>query len=201
MELSGSPVATIILIATVGLSFYALFKNQALYERLLLHPYSLVRRNRWHTLITSGFIHGDLIHLAFNMMTFYFFAIPLEGIIGSFNFIIIYFGSMILADISALIREKDNPTYRALGASGGISGILFSFILFVPTSSIGVFLLPIGIPAPIFAILYIAYCYYADKHSQDNVAHDAHLWGALAGLIITIALVPEVIQHFFDSIF
>lgn len=195
MDISQSPVAIFILITTIGISLYTLYSNHRLLNMLILHPYTLVRYNRYYTLITSGFVHGSVMHLMFNMFTFYFFAFQLESIIGSLRFAIIYFVSLVAADLTTIIKHKDNPDYSALGASGAISAVVFSSIMYVPTAKMYVMLLPIGIPAFIFGPLYLTYCYYAAKHQQDNVNHDAHLWGALSGFILTIILDPGVIAH------
>jgi len=196
-----APMAMIIFLSTIGLSLYTLYRNQALIGKLILHPYSLVRERRWYTLITSGMIHGDLSHLLFNMLTFYFFAFKLETIIGPLDFVVIYFGSMVLADVSTIMKNKNNPHYRSLGASGAISGVLFSAILYVPDSSIMLLFFPIGIPAPIFGLLYLAYCYYAAKKSHDYINHEAHFWGALTGVVLTIAMQPAVLPYFIERVF
>jgi len=196
-----APMAMIIFLSTIGLSLYTLYRNQALIGKLILHPYSLVRERRWYTLITSGMIHGDLSHLLFNMLTFYFFAFRLETIVGSLDFVVIYFGSMVLADVSTIMKNKNNPHYRSLGASGAISGVLFSAILYVPDSSIMLLFFPIGIPAPIFGLLYLAYCYYAAKKSHDYINHEAHFWGALTGVVLTIAMQPAVLPYFIERVF
>ncbi|MFW5701608.1 MAG: rhomboid family intramembrane serine protease, partial [Bacteroidota bacterium] len=125
----------------------------------------------------------------------------LEMVLGTIGFLILYFASLVLSDISTVVRQKDNPHYRSVGASGAISGVLFSFVLFAPYSKIMIFFIPIGIPAPIFAALYLAYCHFAAKRGDDFVNHDAHFWGALAGVIVTIILVPEVVPYFLDYIF
>lgn len=201
MELSSVPASLIIFIATIAVSLYALYKDQRLFDKFVLHPYSAIRQKRWFTVITSGFLHGSVMHLMFNMMSFYFFAFKLEMMIGSINFLIVYFLSMIISDIPSIIKNKDNAKYASLGASGAISGTLFSFILLVPGAKLSLFLFPIGIPAPIFGVLYIAYCYYAEKNANDNINHSAHLWGALAGAIITIVLFPQVINELLNYYF
>lgn len=200
MPLETNPASAIIFLITIGVSLYALFVNQRLYENWIMAPWRVFNENRWHTLITSGFLHADLAHLAFNMMTFYFFAFQLEQTIGTSDFITVYFGSMILADISCLIKNKENPHYRTLGASGAIAGVLFSFILFYPTSKIMMFFIPIGIPAPIFAVLYLVYCYFAAKQSRDFINHDAHFWGAASGFILTVILQPESLEYFISEV-
>ena len=196
-----APASLLILMATIGLSLYTLYSNRELLGRLMLHPYSVTRYNRWHLLLTSGFVHGDMAHLMFNMISFYFFAFSLETVVGTANFLIIYFGSMALADVSTVIKNKDNPDYYALGASGAISGVIFASILLFPGMEIGFILLPIGIPAPVFGLLYLAYCYYAAKRSGDMINHQAHFWGALAGVLILILIYPDVLPYFISEIF
>lgn len=190
-----------IFIITIAISLYTIFKNQTLYWQMVLNPFRVVHYKKYYLILTSGFIHADLTHLLFNMITFYFFAFNLERIIGTFEFILIYFGSMILSDISTIIKHKDNPDYNSVGASGAIAGILFAAILFSPNSSIMIFPIPIPIPAYIFALLYLVYTQYASKRSGDNINHEAHLWGALSGIVFTILLEPGVIAQFFREVF
>jgi membrane associated rhomboid family serine protease len=201
MPIESAPAAVIIFLVTIGMSLYTMYKDQSLFERMALHPFSVVEENRWHTMVTSGFVHADIPHLAFNMLTFYFFAFSLEMIIGTVNFIILYFASLILSDISTVVKQRHNPHYRSVGASGAISGVLFSFILFAPFTKIMLFFIPIGIPAPIFGALYLAYCYFAARRGEDFVNHDAHFWGALAGIVVTIILEPQVVPHFLGIVF
>ncbi|MEQ7798378.1 rhomboid family intramembrane serine protease [Pedobacter sp. ASV1-7] len=197
--LNQTPVASIIFLFTVVTSIYA-FNDHNLYGKFMLHPYSVSRKYKLYTLITSGFIHADWMHLLFNMMTFYFFAFQLEAMIGSWQFGIIYFLSLILSDIPSVMKHKNDMWYNSLGASGAISGVLFSYILFQPFSSMMIFPLPIPIWAIIFGPLYLVYCVYASKQSRDSINHDAHFFGALAGMIITILIVPGVIPHFLNQL-
>ncbi len=200
MDIQQTPASVIIFAATLGISLYAMYGKSRFYESWALHPFSVMHQNKYYQVITHAFIHADFVHLIFNMMTFYFFAFTLELMVGSANFVIIYFASLILSSISTIIKNKDNDNYSAVGASGAISGVLFSYILFFPTSTLGIFLLPIGIPAPIFGLLYLAYCYYAAKKSRDQINHEAHLWGAVAGLIVTIFLIPGSLSYFLSQL-
>jgi membrane associated rhomboid family serine protease len=197
--LTHTPVASIIFLFTIITSLYA-FNDQTLYGKFMLHPYSVSRRHKLYTLITSGLIHADWMHLIFNMMTFYFFAFQLEAMIGSWQFGVIYFFGLILSDIPSVIKHKNDMWYNSLGASGAISAVLFSYILFQPFSSMMIFPIPIPIWAIIFGPLYLVYCVYASKHSRDNINHDAHFFGALAGLIVTVLIVPGVIPHFLTQL-
>ncbi|HMI04541.1 MAG TPA: rhomboid family intramembrane serine protease [Pedobacter sp.] len=194
-----TPVASLIFLFTIITSIYA-FSNPDLHGKFMLNPYNVSRRHRVYTLITSGLIHADWMHLIFNMMTFFFFAFQLEAIIGSVNFAILYFVSLIASDIPSVIKHKNDIWYNSLGASGAISAVLFSYILFVPFSSMIIFPIPIPIWAIVFGPLYLVYCVYASRQGRDHINHDAHFFGALAGLILTVLLVPGVIPHFIEQI-
>jgi membrane associated rhomboid family serine protease len=133
------------------------------------------------------------------MLTFYFFAFRLEAAFGYFNFIVIYFGSMIAGGIYTVFKKKDDYGYGSVGASGAISGVLFSFILFAPTSGMMIFPIPFPLPAWIFGLLYLTWTYFAAQKSFDRINHDAHFYGAIAGVILTIILVPGILGHFINS--
>ncbi len=197
--LNQTPVASLIFLFTVITSIYA-FNDHTLYGKFMLHPYSVYRKNKIYTLITSGMIHSDWMHLIFNMMTFFFFAFTLEAQIGSLRFGLIYFLSLILSDIPSVLKHKNDFWYNSLGASGAISGVLFSYILFYPLSKLYLFFIPIGIPAVLFGGLYLMYCVYASKQSRDNINHDAHFFGALTGIIVTILLIPGIVPHFLSAL-
>lgn len=199
--LQAAPAATAIFLANIILSLIAFSGGKPVYERLWLHPYSLVRENRYYTLLTSGFIHADLGHLAFNMITFYFFGFPLAMLVGDVDFLIIYFGSLVISSIPTVIKEKDNASYKSIGASGAVSGALFGYILFAPLSHIYIFLIPIGIPAALFAVLYLGFSYYAAKKDLGNINHEAHFWGALAGTLLTALLAPQSLSIFYQELF
>ncbi|MFT7332746.1 MAG: membrane associated rhomboid family serine protease [Sphingobacteriales bacterium] len=195
-----TPIAWIILIANVLLSLSVMNGKSDLHRKLMLHPFSFIREKRYWQVLTSGFIHADITHLLFNMMTFYFFAFPLEQVIGSLSFAILYFLGLVLSDISTIIKHKDNPGYFSLGASGAVSTVLFSYILFDPLTKLYIFFIPIGIPAYIFGGLYLIYCAYAAKQNRGNINHDAHFYGALTGLVITIIMYPNILGHFINTV-
>lgn len=197
--LNVAPVASIIFVFTLVTSLYA-FYDQSLYGKFMLHPYSVSKGNKVFTLITSGLIHADWMHLFFNMFTFYAFAFTLEQMMGSWQFGLMYFIALILSDLPTVFKHKDDFHYNSLGASGAISAVLFSYILYNPLSKIYIMFIPIGIPAVIFGGLYLIYCAYASKNSRDNINHDAHFFGALTGLIFTVIFVPGIIQHFIAAL-
>ena len=194
-----TPVASLIFAITILTSVMA-FYNENLIANLILHPYSVSRKQRVYTVITSGLIHGDWMHLAFNMFSYYFFAFPLEKAMGHWQFGLLYVASLILSDLPTIQKHKDDYQYRCLGASGAVSAVIFGFILYNPAADFIIFPIPFGIPAILFGPLYLVYCHYASKHGRDNVNHDAHMYGALSGLIITIILHPPVVHDFINGV-
>jgi membrane associated rhomboid family serine protease len=197
--LSVTPVASFIFIITIITTLLA-FNNENLYGKLMMHPYSVSRGQHVYTLITSGLIHKDWMHLLFNMLSFYFFAFQLEIILGHWQFGVLYIVSLVLSDLPSVAKHKEEYWYHSLGASGAISAVIFSYILFSPMSMMLIMPLPIPIPAIIFGVLYLVYCSYASKYSRDNINHDAHLFGALSGLMITIAMKPGVVPLFIHQL-
>jgi membrane associated rhomboid family serine protease len=190
-----APVASIIFVITLATSLLA-FSNENIYGNFILNPYNVSRGYKVYTVITSGLIHKDWNHLFFNMLSYYFFAFQLEALLGHWQFGVLYVLSLILSDLPSIQKHKEDIWYNSLGASGAISAVVFSFIMFAPTAQMGLLLIPINIPAWIFGILYLVYCHFASKHARDNVNHDAHLYGALSGIVITFALHHNIFNEF-----
>jgi membrane associated rhomboid family serine protease len=197
--LNETPVSSIIMLFTVITSIYA-FNAPSLYGKFMLNPYQVSRGKNVHTLITSGLIHADWMHLIFNMLTFWSFGFALERTMGSLNFGILYFISLIASDLPTVFKYKNDMWYNSLGASGAISAVLFASILFAPFSSLYLMPFPFPIWSIVFGPLYLVYCVYAARQARDNVNHDAHFYGALSGLIITIVLQHGIIQTFMDQV-
>ncbi len=191
-----TPVASFIFVLTILTSLYA-FSNPTVYGKFMLHPYSVSRGSRVYSIFTSGLIHKDWGHLFMNMLTFYFFAFYLEGILGHWRFALLYVASLALSDMSTILKHKDNFGYNSLGASGAISAVLFSFILFNPLVEIYVYFIPVK--AIFFGVFYLLYSVYASRQS-GNVNHDAHFYGAISGIIITILYNPAIISYFFNQL-
>jgi membrane associated rhomboid family serine protease len=198
--IKSAPVASAIFVFTIITSLYTMYVERNVIRQLMLHPFSFVRGQRRYTILTSGLIHADLNHLFFNMLSYFFFAFTLERIVGHWQFFVIYILGLTLSDISTIIKNKNNSSYYSLGASGAVSAVLFSYILFDPLTKLYFMFIPVGIPAFIFAILYLLYCIYASRNQYDNVNHDAHLWGGVTGVVVTVILYPEVIGYFFNRL-
>jgi membrane associated rhomboid family serine protease len=167
----------------------------------LFRLYWLLRRKQYHTIITSGFVHADLMHLIFNLMTFYFFGFNLERAIGPTAFLVLYFAGLLISHAGTYYKQRNNPEYASLGASGAISAVLFAAILYFPDQSMIIFPIPLPIPAPLFAVGYLAYTYYASKNPHGRVNHDAHLGGAITGLVFVALTEPGVYGYFFRNLF
>ena len=190
-----APVASFIFAITIATSLWA-FYNDTLFSNLILHPYSVSRGQRVYTVITSGLIHNEWMHLFFNMLSYYFFAFQLEAVLGHWQFALLYTLSLILSDLPTVYKHRNDDWYHSLGASGAVSAVIFSAILYNPLAKMMIMPIPFGIPAVLFGVLYLIYCNYASKNARDNVNHDAHLFGALSGLLITIALNPHIVNSF-----
>ena len=193
--------ALIIFLITIILSLVGLFQSPKLIERCLFRPYWLSRRQEYATVVTSGFVHADLMHLIFNMMTFYFFAFPLERVIGSVQFVLLYFAGLLISHAGTWYKQRNNPEYASLGASGAISAVLFAAIVFFPDQSLFIIPIPVPIPAPLFAIGYLAYSWYASKHPHGRINHDAHLGGALTGLAFVALAYPGAYGYLLRNLF
>jgi membrane associated rhomboid family serine protease len=194
-----APVASFIFALTIGASLFA-FNNEELYGKMMLHPHSVYRKKNVFTLITSGLIHKDWMHLIFNMLSYFFFAFTLESRIGHWQFAVLYIASLVLSDLPSVVKHKNDYWYHSLGASGAVSAVIFSFIMYDPMTKMMIMPLPIPIPAIIFGVLYLVYCHYASKHARDNVNHDAHFFGALCGVFITAILHPEILPQFVNQL-
>jgi membrane associated rhomboid family serine protease len=159
-----------------------------------------VGRGQFYRLLTSGFIHADYNHLIFNMLTLYFFGGPVEkimtGVIGKFGFLALYLGGIIISDIPSYIKHRNNSHYASLGASGGVSSVMFAFILFAPWTW---FSFP-PVPAIVYGVGYLVYCIYMGKKGGDNINHDAHFWGALFGIVFVLINSPEMASYFLDQL-
>lgn len=187
-----SSILLIVIAVTAVISFIA-FNNQNIFEKYKFNVGAILRNKEYIRLLSAGFLHGDLMHLLFNMMTLYFFGPIVNEAFGDFGFLMIYFGSILLGNLFSLYLYKNQSWYSAIGASGGVSGILFASIAMIPDLGIYFFFIPIPIPGYIFGFLYFAYSVYSmlNPRQQDNIGHAAHLGGAFFGLIYAVAFQPE----------
>jgi membrane associated rhomboid family serine protease len=195
---SGAPAAALLLATIVVVSLIGLYRMPALIERNLLRPHGLVQRREFATLVTSGFVHADIAHLLFNSFTFWAFGFGLERHIGTPRFLALYLIGLSSSSIATWFIHRRQPGYASLGASGAILAVLFASIVAFPTSSILVFPIPVPIPAPVFALGYLAFSVVAGRSRVGRVNHDAHVAGAVAGLVFIGIMEPMAIQRAID---
>lgn len=187
---NGQLGAPAILALTVGISLIGLFRMPQVIDKCLFRPYYFMRHKQYDTMILSGFVHADLGHLLFNMVTFYFFAFPLERYIGTTRFLILYFAGLVVSHACTFAKQRKNAAYASLGASGAISAVLFAYIVYFPTTTLMIIPIPIPIPAALFAVGYVGYSYWSSLQSRGRINHDAHLCGALSGVAFVAATNP-----------
>ena len=196
---------TFILIAITVLVSWQAFNNRRLEDRLILWPPAVSRFHQYDRLLTHGFIHADWQHLIFNMITLFFFGRQVEqvfggGITGMLGFVFFYLSAIVMAILPTYLRHKNDSHYRSLGASGGVSAVLFAFILLAPWAKMIIFPIPIPIPAILYAVLYVAYSIWMDKRGGDNINHSAHLWGAAYGVLFALLMEPRLLGHFMQEL-
>ena len=196
---------TIVIVAITVLVSWRAFNDRALLERLILWPPAVERRKQYDRLLTHGFIHADWMHLLFNMITLWSFGSAVERVFSEWitpvGYVLFYLSAIVIAILPTYIGHRQDANYRSLGASGGVSAVLFAFILFDPWSKLIIFPIPVPIPAFLFAILYIGYSIWMDRRGGGNVNHSAHLWGAAYGVLFTLVLEPRVFAHFTRTLF
>ena len=194
-----------ILIITVLVSLIA-FQSREIYSRLIFNPYLISRHSEWYRFLSSGFIHADWMHLAMNMFVLYSFGRSTEFYYGAvfeekgwYYFLILYLGGILIALVPTYKKHRDDSYYNGLGASGAVSAIVFTSILFDPRNTI--YLFPgLGIPGILFGVVYLVYSYQMDRKGNDNINHNAHFWGAIYGVVYTIALKPSLVLHFYRQL-
>jgi membrane associated rhomboid family serine protease len=179
-----------IIVVNVLISYKG-FNDLSFFRKYEFHIGS-IRAGEQIRLLSSGFLHADMTHLIFNMLTLWFFAPVVTSYLGSFSFILVYFGSLIFGSLLTVLLHKNDYGYRAVGASGAVTGVLYSAILLQPDMMLGIFFI-IPMPAYIFGILYLLYSIYGMKAKNDNIGHTAHFGGAVGGYLITLINEPQLL--------
>lgn len=203
MEIS----VTVILIAITCISSYYAWKNPTYMSQSMFTPYHIHKKGEYQRFIFSGFIHKDGTHLLFNMFTFYFFGNVVEQFLqyrfgfipGTIVYVLFYLVAIVIADLPTYFKHREDPTYHALGASGGTSATVFASIILMPLSNIclfGIFCLP----GFLLGILFLVYSFYKGKQGLDNINHDAHLYGAIFGILFIIILSPHSGMQFIEQL-
>lgn len=191
---------------TIVVSLYAFNKPKVL-GALILNPYAVSQRRQYYRFVTSGFIHNDHMHLIFNMFSFYFFGTAVESVLkqlsgkewGGVLFIALYILAIVASDIPSYLKHRNNPRYNSLGASGGVAAVIFAFILFLPLENIYIYA-ALPVPGFILGTLYVIFSWYQGRKANDNINHDAHLYGALFGFVFCAIIYPRSLPYFVEQI-
>jgi len=193
------PIFTYVIIALTVIASWRAFNSPHFAGELIFNPYAIKHNKQWFRFISSGFIHADMQHLIFNMITLFFFGRNVEYIFskvfpgfGSILYVLFYLSALVISGLYTYFKYNDNPGYNALGASGAVSAVLFCAIAVFPTETIYVYFIPI--PGIAYAILYLIYSFYMAKQRIDNIGHEAHISGALYG--ITMGIIILVMTNF-----
>ncbi len=203
-------ITLIIIIVTVIVSI-AGFRSNKVIDDLIFYPPAITEKKQYYRFITCGFIHADIAHLFFNMYAFYLFGNITEEIFsaifgnyGKLLYVIMYVLALVACLIPSYQKNRNNPNYRSLGASGAVSAVVFAYIMFNPLGGVGLIFIPVFIPGFLFGIIYLLVSYFLDKKGAGTINHSAHIWGALFGIIFLIVTSQfsgyPVLEHFINSV-
>jgi membrane associated rhomboid family serine protease len=208
---------TVIIIIITALVSIAGFRSAKVIDDLIFYPPAITKNKQYYRFVTCGFIHADIPHLFFNMYAFYLFGegqvkngtenifTSIFGNYGKLLYIIMYVLALIVCLIPSFLKNKTNPNYRSLGASGAVSAVVFAYILFNPLQGVGLIFIPVFIPGFLFGILYLVGSYFLDRKGGSSINHSAHIWGGLFGIIFFIIASKlfsgyPVLDHFVESV-
>ncbi|OIN57857.1 rhomboid family intramembrane serine protease [Arsenicibacter rosenii] len=195
-----------LILITVIVSLWS-WRDESMMDNWILNPYKTVKKKQYYRLLTSGFLHADLGHLFFNMFSFYIFGNQIEQVFAALfggsapvYLLVFYLLAIVVSDIPTLIRYRNDSRYNSLGASGGVSAIIFGSILFFPLGDICLYF-ALCMPAFIFGLLYLGYSFWASRRGVGYVNHDAHAYGALFGILFMIVVYPPVLSSFSQQVY
>jgi membrane associated rhomboid family serine protease len=209
-------ITILIIIATVIVSLIA-FNNQQAMDNLIFYPPAVVEKNQYYRFITCGFIHANVPHLFFNMYALYLFGEGQQkngveylftayfGDKGKLLYLVMYLLALIICLIPTFNKNKNNYNYRSLGASGAVSAVVFSFILFEPLIGVGLIFIPVFVPGFLFGIIYLVVSFFLYKKLCTQVKHSDHIWGALFGIVFVISACKlfstyPVLENFMEAV-
>lgn len=190
----------------IGLITYLAWQRPQWHKFLMLNPYQAVHRRQYYRLLTSGFVHNSSMHLFLNLFTLYFFGGAIEEIFriyfnttGLYLYVILFCTAVVVANIHTTLKHRNNPHYNSLGASGGVSALVMAFILFDPLQELCLYAI-ICLPGYVLGSVFIIYSIVMGRRGKDNINHDAHLYGALYGVLFIIILKPDIVFSFIRNL-
>jgi len=194
------------LMIIIGLVTYVAWQKPELHARLMLNPHTVVHQKQYYRLLTSGFVHNNSMHLFLNLLTLYFFGLAIEQIFdysfkgaGILLYVVFFVTAIVVANIPTMLKYKDQPHYNSLGASGGVSALVLAFVLFDPLQDLCLYGI-LCLPGYLLGALFIAYSVIMSKRNVDNINHDAHLFGAIYGVVFTLLIRPQTLRTFLEAL-
>ena len=203
-----APMTYLLLVITVYSSYKAM-EDYQMKDQMIFHPYTIKRHKEWYRFFSHGLLHADWIHLLFNAYVLFAFGAQVEQIfcviwgkgLGTVVYLALYVSGLAMSSLYSYYKHQDNAGYRALGASGAVSSVVFSFILLMPNAGMGLIFLPgINFPAVVFGLAYLFYSAYMGKKGKDNIGHDAHYWGSVWGFVLPVVIKPALLLSFLAQI-
>ena len=201
-------ILTFIIIIVTSIISYIAFSNIELFNKLKFNAYQIKHSNEKWRFVSYALVHSGWIHLIINMYVLYSFGSIVEetfnayfGSLGSLYFLLLYVGGVLFATLFDFGKHKDDLYYNAVGASGAVAAVVFASILVYPSGTLFIFPIPFPLPSWLFGIAFLIYSAYMGKKGIDNIGHFAHFWGAVFGIVLTIILIPDVVENFFAAIF
>lgn len=196
MESVGTPATYALIVANLIVSVYGLSFDRGFVGAYAFNVGAIARAKQHYRVFTSSFLHGDYLHLLFNMMTLLFFGPAVEQLLGTDGFLVVYFGAVLTSGIISFYVNQENFAYTSLGASDGVSGVILSFCLFYPLSPIYFMFVPFGIPAILYGVFFMVISAKM-MGGGGRIAHEGHLGGAIAGVVLTVMMRPDVLTRIF----
>lgn len=196
--LSGAPATYALIVVNIAISLYAFFGDRNFINQFAFQVRAVAEQKQHYRVVTSSFLHANGLHLLLNMLTIWFFGPPVEDILGTLGFLVVYFGAILVSGMVSMRVNRNNPTYSSVGASDAASGLVLSFCCFYPFQPIYILFIPFGIPALLYGALFIFISARLMERSDRVIAHEGHLGGAIAGAALTVLMKPEVVTQFFS---
>jgi membrane associated rhomboid family serine protease len=196
----GAGILVLIIIVVTAIVSYKGFSNNRFLEEYEFEVDRVLVDRQYYRLVTSGFLHTGWLHLGFNLFSLYIFSGVVEAGLGSFNFLLIYFASLIGGGLLSLLIHRNHGSYSSVGASGAVCGVMFASVALFPQMRISLFPLPFSIPSWLYALLFVGFSIYGVRSQKDNIGHDAHLGGSLVGMVLALVLHPAAFAENYGTI-
>ncbi|MEZ5897053.1 MAG: rhomboid family intramembrane serine protease [Parvularculaceae bacterium] len=198
MEVVNAPATYALIVVNVVISLYALYGDRRFFDQFMFRVRAVIERDEQYRIVTSSFLHANIPHLLLNMLTLYFFGPVVEATLGKLGFLVVYFGAILASGFLSLWLNRKNPGYSSVGASDAVSGVVLSFCCFYPLDKIYIMMIPVGIPAFLYGLMFMFISAQLMGRQDRVIAHEGHLGGALAGALLTVIMHPAVVTRFFS---